>query len=108
MTSKIDGAAPPRPAPTPAAAPAPAAIERSGTPRAQAVAEVQPVAADNVRLTGEAEALRVVQQQTKAGPSPMDQAKIQSLRAALAAGTYRIDPQDVARRLDALERQLSR
>ncbi len=108
MTSKIDGAAPPRPAPAPAAAPVPAAIERSGGSRAQAVAEVPPVTADNVRLTGEAEALRVVQQQAKAGPSPMDQAKIQALRAALAAGTYRIDPQDIARRLDALERELSR
>lgn len=108
MTSKIDGASAPRPAPAPAAAaPAPAAIERSGTPRAQAVAETQSATSDNVRLTGEAEALRMVQKQTKAGPPPMDMAKIEALRAALAAGTYRIDPQEIAQRLDALERQLS-
>ncbi|HAI59829.1 MAG TPA: flagellar biosynthesis anti-sigma factor FlgM [Xanthomonadaceae bacterium] len=108
MTSKIDGAPAPRPAATPvASAPVPAAIERSGSPRAQAIAEVQAASADNVRLTGEAEALRVVQQQAKAGPPPLDMAKIDALRAALAAGTYRVDPMDIARRLDALERELS-
>jgi negative regulator of flagellin synthesis FlgM len=108
MTSKIDGASAPRPASTPvAAAPAPAAVERSGSPRAQAIAETQAPSSDNVRLTGEAEALRVVQKQTKAGPPPMDMAKIEALRAALAAGTYRIDPMEIAQRLDALERQLS-
>lgn len=107
MTSKIDGAPAPRPAATPAAAVTPPAIERSGAPRAQPVAAVQPAAADNLRLTGEAEALRVLQKQTRAGPAPMDMAKIDALRAALAAGTYRIDPMDIARRLDALERELS-
>ena len=108
MTNKIDGASAPRPAPAPAAAaPAPAAIERSGTPRTPVIAETQAATSDNVRLTGEAEALRLVQKQTKAGPPPMDMAKIEALRAALAAGTYRIDPQEIAQRLDALERQLS-
>ena len=108
MTTKIDGPSAPRPAPAPAAAaPAPAAIERSGTPRAQAIAEVSAPSSDNVRLTGEAEALRVVQKQTKAGPPPMDMAKIEALRAALNAGTYRVNPQEIAQRLDALERQLS-
>jgi len=108
MTSKIDGPAAPRPAPVPAAAASvSAAIERSGGPRAQAVAAVQAPSADNLRLTGEAEALRVVQRQTKAGPAPMDMAKIESLRAALATGAYRVDPMEIARRLDALERQLS-
>lgn len=107
MTNKIDGASAPRPAPAPAAASTPPAVERSGTPRTQAIAEVQAPSSDNVRLTGEAEALRVVQKQTKAGPAPMDMAKIEALRAALAAGTYRIDPQEIAQRLDALERQLS-
>jgi anti-sigma28 factor (negative regulator of flagellin synthesis) len=34
-------------------------------------------------------------------------AKIDALRAALAAGTYRINPAEIARRLDALERELS-
>jgi len=106
MTNKIDGGSAPiaRPAPAPAAS---AAVERSGSARAQVVAEVQAPSSDNVRLTGEAEALRVVQKQTKAGPPPMDMAKIDSLRAALAAGTYRIDPMEIAARLDALERQLS-
>lgn len=107
MTSKIDGASAPRPAPAPAAAAASAAVERSGAPRAQPVAEVRASSADNVRLTGEAEALRVMQKQTSAGPPPMDMAKIDSLRAALAAGTYRIDPMEISQRLDALERQLS-
>jgi len=106
MTSKIDGASAARPAPTPAAVAAPA-IERSGAPRAQPVAAAQPVVADNLRLTGEAESLRVLQKQVRAGPAPMDMAKIDALRAALTAGTYRIDPMDIARRLDALERELS-
>jgi len=106
MTSKIDGASAPRPANAPAVVVAPA-IERSGAPRAQPVAATQPVAADQVRLTGEAESLRVLQKQTRAGPAPMDMAKIDALRSALAAGTYRVNPMDIARRLDALERELS-
>lgn len=108
MTSKIDGASAPRPVTPPvAAAVAPAAVERSGSPRTQAITETLAASSDHVRLTGEAAALRVVQQQTKAGPPPMDMAKIDALRAVLAAGTYRIDPMEIAQRLDALERQLS-
>jgi negative regulator of flagellin synthesis FlgM len=110
MTSKIDAASAPRPAPAPVAAPVAApvpAVERAGAPRAQPVAGVPAATADNLRLTGEAESLRVLQKQTRAGPAPMDMAKIDALRAALAAGTYRINPAEIARRLDALERELS-
>jgi len=63
-------------------------------------------ATDAVRFTGEAQALRLVQRQAKAGPAPMDAAKINALRAALAAGEYRINPAEIAKRLDALEREL--
>ncbi|MFZ5755474.1 MAG: flagellar biosynthesis anti-sigma factor FlgM [Pseudomonadota bacterium] len=38
----------------------------------------------------------------------LDMARIQAVRAALEAGTYRIDPQEIADRLANLERQLSR
>lgn len=108
MTNKIDSVPTARPAPAPAAAvPVSAAIERSGGPRTQAITAIQATSADNLRLTGEAEALWLTQRQTKAGPPPMDMAKIESLRAALASGAYRIDPMEIARRLDALERQLS-
>ena len=38
----------------------------------------------------------------------MDQARIQAVRTALANGSYRIDPQEIAARLDALEQELAR
>jgi negative regulator of flagellin synthesis FlgM len=63
--------------------------------------------ADSVQLTQVGAALLNMKTQAKAGPPPMDMAKIEALRAQLAAGTYRINPMDIARRLDALERELS-
>ncbi|MFZ5698696.1 MAG: flagellar biosynthesis anti-sigma factor FlgM [Pseudomonadota bacterium] len=38
----------------------------------------------------------------------LDHARIQAIRTALANGRYLIDPQVIATRLDALERELSR
>jgi negative regulator of flagellin synthesis FlgM len=82
------------------------AAPRAGAPRATEVAAIAAANADDVRLTGESASLRALQREAKAGPPPMDMAKIDALRAALAAGTYRVNPQDIAERLDALEREL--
>lgn len=110
MTQKIDGP-PPAPAPRPVASPATATSPAAPAAPAASAPSAQGVAAraggDNVRLTGESSALRALQREAKAGPPPLDMAKIEALRAALSSGTYRINPQDIAKRLDALERELS-
>ena len=59
-------------------------------------------AEDSVELSGEMEALR---KQLSEAPS-IDQARVASVRAALESGTYKVDVQEIARRLTALERQL--
>lgn len=38
--------------------------------------------------------------------APMDMARVQAVRQALESGTYRIDPDEIANRLLALEREL--
>lgn len=59
-------------------------------------------AEDSVELSGEMAALR---KQLANAPS-IDQARVAAVRASLESGTYRVDVQEIARRLTALERQL--
>lgn len=59
-------------------------------------------AEDSVELSGEMAALR---KQLAEAPS-IDAARVASVRAALESGSYRVDVQEIARRLTALERQL--
>ena len=59
-------------------------------------------AEDSVELSGEMEALR---KQLASAPT-VDEAKVSAIRTALESGTYKVDVQEIARRLTALERQL--
>ncbi|MBD8524766.1 flagellar biosynthesis anti-sigma factor FlgM [Pseudomarimonas arenosa] len=59
-------------------------------------------AEDSVELSGEMAALR---KQLADAPT-IDQARVASVRAALESGSYRVDVQEIALRLIALERQL--
>lgn len=103
MTHKIDGGVP--------IARAPEAVNASVTARAGNERD-QPVAAaaatDNIRLTGEAEGLQALERQLGAEPAGIDVGRVNALRAAVADGSYRIDPQEIATRMLALEQELSR
>jgi negative regulator of flagellin synthesis FlgM len=99
MTHKIDSGAPPRPLDAVAATGA----QRAGAARGQPVAAAP--AADNLRLTGEAAGLQAIERRL-AGPAGIDLAKVDAIRASIAEGSYRIDPQEIATRLLSLEREL--
>lgn len=60
---------------------------------------------DSVQLSGEAVDLAALAKALGGAPA-FDAAKVQAVRTALETGTYRIDAQDIARRLVQLERQL--
>ncbi|HEY4583606.1 MAG TPA: flagellar biosynthesis anti-sigma factor FlgM, partial [Lysobacter sp.] len=66
-----------------------------------------PAAADSVRLTGEATGLQAAVEAQLGRAAPMDMAKINAVRAALADGSYQVNPQEIANRLVALERQMA-
>lgn len=102
MSNKIDGSVP---GASRVASSTPPRIDRAGGDRGKPVAA--PEAADQVRLTGEAASLRAIQQDLSAAPA-MDMAKVASVKLSLDSGSYRIDPQEIAIRLTALERELSR
>ncbi|MGH8078601.1 MAG: flagellar biosynthesis anti-sigma factor FlgM [Lysobacter sp.] len=101
MTHKIEGGLP--------AARPPDAVSTSATARAggerQAVDAV--VKADSVRLTGEAEGLQALKRQLGAAPPDIDEARVSQVRAAIAEGSYRVDPQKIAARMVALDSALS-
>lgn len=100
MTHKIDsGAPPPRPLDTVAATGA----QRAGAARGQPVAATPP--ADTLRLTGEAAGLQAIERRL-AGPAGIDLARVDAIRAAIADGSYRVDPQAIAGRLLAFEKDL--
>lgn len=102
MSSKIDGPVPGAPR---VASSTPPRIDRAGGERDKPVAA--PEAADQVRLTSEAASLRAIEQHLSTGPA-MDLAKVAAVKLSLDSGSYRIDPQEIASRLAALERELSR
>lgn len=103
MTHKIDGGVP---VARPPAALNSSATTRAGSERSQPVAIATP--ADSVRLTGEAEGLQALERQLGAAPAGIDVAKVNQVRAAIADGSYRVDPQEVATRMLGLERALGK
>ena len=101
MSHKIDGAPP-----------ATRAAELAAVPRVRAGGERSaPVAAspaaDSMRLTGEAMGLQALERELSA-PAGIDLARVNEVRAALADGSYRIDPQQIATRLLGFEDELLR
>ncbi|RPE80888.1 flagellar biosynthesis anti-sigma factor FlgM [Vulcaniibacterium tengchongense] len=106
MTHKIDGALPPLARPADAAA-GTAARARAGAEREQPVAAAS-AAGDQMRLTGDAAGLQALERELGAAPAGIDVAKVNGIRAALADGSYRVDPQAIAERMLALETDLAR
>jgi negative regulator of flagellin synthesis FlgM len=61
---------------------------------------------DSVQLTDSARALQ--QASGADAQSPVDSARVEQLRAAVANGSYSINPRQIADRLSALESQINR
>lgn len=102
MTHKIDNG----PSPVRAPETSSSATARAGSERGQPVAAVAP--ADSVRLTGEAEDLQALGRKLAGAPASIDVARVNAVRNAIAEGTYRISPQEIAARLLELESGLGR
>jgi negative regulator of flagellin synthesis FlgM len=101
MTTRIEGQPPPKPMETRIA---PDVVQsRAGSPRAPSVAATPEI--DSLRLTGEALGLKAMAKEL-AAPPKLDMAKIRDIRSAIENGSYKIDPQEIADRLLALEREL--
>ena len=98
MNTKIDGLQTPFARPSGGAAPAPASAggAKGSSPSS---------AADRVQLIEEAVDIVSLAKTLAAAPT-IDQAKVQAVRTALESGGYRIDAQEISRRLVQLERQL--
>lgn len=102
MSHKIDSGVP---VARPAEAINSSAIARSGGERSQPVAPTPP--SDSVRLTGEAEGLQALERQLGAAPAGIDVARVNEIRAAIADGSYRVDAQQIADRMFALDSALA-
>lgn len=102
MTSRIDAN------PVPSARPVDPAqgstVSRAGNERSAPVAAAAP--AESLRLTGEAEGLMALERQMGGAPAGLDLAKVESVRAAIANGSYRVDPQAIADRMLDLDAAL--
>lgn len=102
MSHKIDSGLTAARLPAPVTA---SATARAGADRSQPVAVTTPT--DSVRLTGEAEGLQALERQLGATPAGIDVARVNEVRAAIADGSYRIDAQQIADRMVALDSALS-
>lgn len=102
MASKIDI---PIPVPAASAPPVSRTSSKGGSDPGAAPAAVP--ASDSLKLSGEASGLVSAQREISSSPPSMDQAKIDALRTAISAGTYQINPREIAVRLAALERKLA-
>lgn len=77
-------------------------VARAGDARDKAIEA--PAAGDSLRLTGEAAGLQALQRELAERPA-VDEARVQAVREALAAGTYRIDPEAIASSMLAMDAQ---
>lgn len=60
---------------------------------------------DSLRLTGEATSLQTIQRELSSA-SAIDGARVESISAALQAGTYKVDAEAIADRMLDMEREL--
>ena len=101
MTHKIDGGIPAARVQDATRTAAPA---RAGAGRGEPVAATP--GTDSMRLTGEAEGLKVLQRDLAASTPGFDAAKVDALRAAIADGSYRVDADAVASRMLEIDQAL--
>lgn len=103
MTTKIEGGLPAKPVETQVIESAQARSGSAGGVREPAVQATPAV--DSLRLTGEAAGLKSLAKDM-ATPSKLDMARIKEIRSSIDSGSYQINPQEIANRLLALEREL--
>jgi negative regulator of flagellin synthesis FlgM len=60
---------------------------------------------DSLRLTGEAAGLQAMQRELSTAPA-IDDARVQAVREALQAGTYKVNAEAIADGMLSLEKQL--
>ena len=102
MSHKIDSLSP-EAAAARAAATVPATSATGGRNKDSAPSAVAPT--DSVELTSTALSLQKIEQEIRSNTS-FDAKKVESIRAAIANGTYKTDPVKVANGLLTLERML--
>ena len=90
MSHKIEGTPPPAVRST---GPVGGRVAPAGADRSSPVEAAQ--AGDSLRLTGEAATLQAASREFSA-TQPVDQSKVQSIREAIAAGTYKVDAKAIA------------
>lgn len=100
MSHKIEGSPPAAMRPV---APVGGQVSPAGADRSRPIEAS--AAGDSLRLTGEAAGLQILQRELSSAPA-VDQARVQAVREALEAGTYKIDPDAIASRMLALDEQL--
>jgi negative regulator of flagellin synthesis FlgM len=100
MSQKIEGQTPPAAL---RGVSVPSRVQTAGADRSAPVQATS--GGDSLRLTGEAASLQTMQRELSSAPA-IDTARVQSIRNALEAGTFKIDAQVIADRMLDLERQL--
>ena len=105
MPDKISGLGP-RPTDTGATRRADVARPQGAAEKAGAAASAtSPAAADKVELTPSALLLQRLEEELRNVPE-IDAERVRSIKAAIAAGEYRVDPDSVAAKLARLDREL--
>ena len=65
-----------------------------------------PASVDSLQQTGEAARIKAMAREL-ATSAKIDESKVSEIRSAIEAGTYDINPKEIASRMLALERQLT-
>lgn len=78
-----------------------AAVQQQATNKSQTVSAPRQ---DSVSLTQSAQQLSQVQK--KSAEAPVDQEKVDKLKKAVESGSYRVDPESLARKIAQLESQV--
>ncbi|MEJ1098462.1 MULTISPECIES: flagellar biosynthesis anti-sigma factor FlgM [unclassified Pseudoxanthomonas] len=100
MSQKIEGTPP---AALRSTGPVGGRVATSGADRSRPVEASE--GGDSLRLTGEASSLQAMQRELSSA-SAVDTARVQSIREALQAGTYKVNAEAIADRMLDLESKL--
>lgn len=100
MSQKIEGTAPSAIRTT---GPVGGKVAASGAERSRPVEAS--AGGDSLKLTGEATSLQALQRELSTAPA-IDNARVQSIRDALQAGTYQVNAEAIADGILSMEKQL--
>ena len=100
MSQKIEGTPP---AAVRTTGPVSGRVANAGADRSRPVEAS--AGSDSLRLTGEAASLQAMQRELSTAPA-IDNARVQAVREALQAGTYKVNPEAIADGMLRLDDQL--